>query len=142
MKASGSVAQAMPMSALPGFQPSSAAQPARMSASSRRIAPSDRPAGSVGALMTRRLPGSVAARGSLHWKLLEVRRERMHPPRAVLGDRDGLGEYAAGLAVVPLRIEQIDIHREHHAGPELVADRLQRAFVGAERVVAVARIFQ
>ena len=66
----------------------------------------------------------------------------MHAARAVVRDRDGLGEHAAGLAVVPLGIEQVDVHGEHHAGAELVADRLERAFVGAQRVVAVARIFE
>jgi hypothetical protein len=35
-----------------GFQPSPAAQPARMSASSRRIGPRDKSAGSVGRFMT------------------------------------------------------------------------------------------
>src|SRR3954447_9673864 len=75
-------------------------------------------------------------------ELRKIGRERMHPPRPVAGDDDGLGEHAAGLAVHPFRIEQVDVHGEHHAGLELVADRLQRALVGAERVVAVARIFQ
>src|SRR5687767_11437880 len=66
----------------------------------------------------------------------------MHPPRAVAGDDNSLGKYAAGLAVVPLRVEQIDIHGEHHPGLELVADRFERAFVGAQRMVAIARILQ
>jgi len=41
----------------------------------------------------------------LHRQPLEIRGERVQPPRAVIGDDDGLGEHAAGFAIAPFRIK-------------------------------------
>src|SRR6516164_10701770 len=81
-------------------------------------------------------------RSALNRQPLEVGGEVVQPARAILGDDDGLGEYAAGFAVAPFRIEQVDVHGEHHAGAEFVADRRKRPQVGALGVVAVAGIFE
>src|SRR5688572_20290298 len=79
---------------------------------------------------------------TLYRQPLEVSGERMHPPRAGVGDLYGLGEYAAGLAVLPLRIEQVDVECEHHSSFETVAHDLDRLAVGGDGMMAVARIFQ
>src|SRR5689334_18041218 len=79
---------------------------------------------------------------TLYRQPLEVSRERMHAARAGFSDLDRLGEHAAGLAVLPLRIEQVDVEREHHARLEAVAHHLDRLAVGGDGVMAVARIFQ
>src|SRR5262249_52441474 len=79
---------------------------------------------------------------ALNRQPLEVGREVVQPARAIVGDDDGLGEHAAGFAVSPLRIEQVDVHGKHHAGAEFVPDRLEGAHVGALGVVAVAGIFE
>jgi hypothetical protein len=60
----------------------------------------------------------------------------------VEGDLDGLGEHAAGLALTPVRVEQIDVEREHHARLEAVANHLDRLAVGRDGVMAEARIFE
>src|SRR5258707_3815342 len=79
---------------------------------------------------------------SLNRQALEVGGEVVQPARAVVGDDDGLGEHAAGLAVSPFRIEQVDVHGKHHAGAEFVPDRLERRGVATLRVVAVAGRFE
>src|SRR5262249_62196163 len=73
---------------------------------------------------------------------LKLGRIAVHPARAGFGDVDSLGEDAAGLAIAPPGVEQVDVEREHHAGPKLIADRLDGALIGLERVVAVARMFE
>src|ERR1043166_7977275 len=88
------------------------------------------------------MASSFRFRRTLYRQPLEVSRERMHPPRPGLRDLDRLGEHAAGLAVLPPRVEQVDVEGKHHAGLEAVAHHLDRLAVGGDRMVAVARIFQ
>src|SRR6266436_7020929 len=73
---------------------------------------------------------------------LELGREGVHAARAGRRDLDGLGEHAAGLAVTPIGVDQIDVEREHHAWLKTITDDLDRLAVGSDRVVAKARILQ
>src|SRR5258708_5568172 len=73
---------------------------------------------------------------------LKISRKTVHPARAGRGDLDGLGEHAAGLALTPLGIEQVNVEREHHAGLKPVADHLDGFAVGRDGVMAEPRIFQ
>src|SRR5947209_6403295 len=82
----------------------------------------------------------LAVRSMCH--ALEFERKGVHAPRAGGRDLDGLGEYATGLSRSPVRIDEIDVEREHHAALEAVADHLDRLAVGGDRVVSKARIFQ
>src|SRR5262249_47198009 len=73
---------------------------------------------------------------------LEFGRESVHAPSAGRRDLDGLGKHAAGLAVAPPRIEQIDVEGEHVADLETIADHLDRLLVGGQRVMPEAWIFE
>src|SRR5271166_7014100 len=73
---------------------------------------------------------------------LQIHGERVHALRAGLRDLHRLGEHAAGLAVAPARIEQVDVEGEHHARLEPVADDLDRLAVGGDGVVAIARVLK
>lgn len=66
----------------------------------------------------------------------------MEAARFVVGDDDGFGEDAAGLAVAPGGVEEVDVEGEDHAGLELVTDGTQRLLVRLGGVVAEARILQ
>src|ERR1044071_9632473 len=73
---------------------------------------------------------------------LKLGRKAVHAARAGRGDLDGLGEHAPGLALTPVRVEQVDVEREHHARLKTVADDLDRLAVGRDGVMAEARVFQ
>src|SRR5258708_2441591 len=73
---------------------------------------------------------------------LEFSREGVHAARAGRRDLDGLREHAAGLALTPTWVEQVDVEGEHHARLNAITDDLDRLAVGCNRMVAKARIFQ
>src|SRR5262245_15847158 len=73
---------------------------------------------------------------------LELGWKGMHAAGAIRRDLDRLREDAAGLAVFPLRVEQVDVECEHHAGFKAIADDLDRIAIGSDSVVPEARIFQ
>src|SRR5216683_3787811 len=73
---------------------------------------------------------------------LEFGRETVHASRTGRRDLDSFGEYAARSTLAPLRIEEIDVEREHHAWLEAIADNLDRFAIGSNRMMAKTGIFQ
>src|SRR5271166_568282 len=73
---------------------------------------------------------------------LQIHGKRVHALRAAFRDLHRLREHAAGLAVAPARIEQVDVDREPHARLEPVADDLDRLAVSGDGVVTIARILE
>src|SRR5262249_45215231 len=84
----------------------------------------------------------LALKDALRGDFLKFHRIAVHPASPVRGDVHRLGKDAAGVAVVILRIEQIDVEGEHHIGAEFVTDSLQRFLIGFDRVMTVARVFE
>ena len=57
----------------------------------------------------------------------------MHPACSGRRDLDRLGEDAASLATMPLRIDQIDVEGEHHPSLEAIADDVHGLLIGGKR---------